>query len=132
MSRAYSIAQAAYLVARASFEVAKEAADAHMEEYERAYDVATADMDDDTRKAYDAMLIATAEPTPVLVEYTNACKALHAAERALLDWQALAILPKARTAEQRAAVEAVRSCRPTSLVYPKAIDLAMRLDPATL
>lgn len=127
--RTFSPAQHAYLLAKASYDLASAAADAHMAAYEAAYEAATAGMTEAEVAAYDAHLLANDRPSPILVAQCDALDVLRKAERALLDWCAATVLPLARTEEQRTAIESVRTVKPFyTAQYAKAIDLAMRLD----
>ena len=126
MSRPYSPAQLAYLNARAAYEVARDAANAHMAAYEAMADENEATM---TPVDYAAWCEEqrNAGPSPVLVAQMEALTALRNAERELLTWALDTLTPHARTATHRAAIETIRSVKPWQVkAYDGAIDLAMR------
>lgn len=118
MSRIFSPAQTAYLVARAHLDTLKA-------EFFAVAPVCP-DSDDDTAlDAYEDAYTAAR----VAIGMSDAECALRNAEQALVDWSSACALAVARTDSARESVEIVRTRGMKSLTQrPKIIDLAMRLD----
>lgn len=128
-SRTYSPAQAAYLIARAKYDVAADEAREHTAAFDAFCDRECAGMTEDEADAWLRARCVDAQPEPVLVRQSEAMTALRAAEEAVVAWALGVALTKARTAAQRAGI---KTCNEQGMrsytMRPKLVDLAMRLD----
>lgn len=130
MSRTYSPAQSAYLLARAAYEVAREEARALTAAFDAYCDRETEGMTEDEADAWLRALCVNAQPDPVLVAESNARTALTAAEDALIAW-AVAALDSTATPKQRADLATLRTAR-SGPTRDRIVDTMMRLDVTTL
>lgn len=129
MSRTYSPAQTAYLLALATEEAVKAEAREVTIAFDAYCDRETEGMSEDEATAWLRAQCENAQPNPVLVRYSEASRALAAAEVALVEWSIAVALRAARTRSEREAAEVCRDRGMRSYsARPKLVALAMQLN----